>query len=86
MLDKVKLALRISTNTFDSEIQSLINAGLMDLEIAGIDNVDQNDELIRTAVITYVKLHFGEPTNYNELKTSYDEQKAQLQVSMIYRR
>jgi len=85
MLNDVKLALRISTNAFDNEIKNLINAGLMDLEIAGIDNVDPNDELIKTAVITYVKIHFGQPANYNELKTSYDEQKAQLQVSKIYR-
>ena len=35
MLEKVKMALRIKTTAFDSEIEDLIQAALKDLEIAG---------------------------------------------------
>lgn len=88
MLARVKLALRITTNAFDDEITGLITAALMDLGIVGIDpsslTSGSTDELIITAVITYVKLHFGEPADPDRLKKSYDEQKAQLITATGY--
>ena len=77
MLEKVKLALRIKTSVFDSELEDLIAAAVADLGIAGIKNKD-GDPLITRAVITYCRCHFGEPEDPIRLKTSYDEQKAQL--------
>lgn len=88
MLARVKLALRITTNAFDDELNGLIKAALMDLGIVGIDpsslTSGTTDELIITAVITYVKLHFGEPADPDRLKKSYDEQKAQLITATGY--
>jgi hypothetical protein len=88
MLARVKLALRITTDAFDDEITGLITAALMDLGIVGIDpsslTSGSTDELIITAVITYVKLHFGEPADPERLKRSYDEQKAQLITATGY--
>ena len=88
MLARVKLALRITTDAFDDEITGLITAALMDLGIVGIDpsslTSGTTDELIITAVITYVKLHFGEPADPERLKRSYDEQKAQLITATGY--
>ena len=84
MLDSVKLALRITTNAFDDEIQDLINAALADLGIAGITNLDEADALIKRAVITFCRVNFGEPDDYDRMKASYDEQKAQLQVATGY--
>lgn len=83
MLEKVKLALRVKTNAFDIEIKHLIISALLDLEIAGIV-VNEQDELIATAIITYCRYHFGEPENPTKLKQSYDEQKAQLQMATGY--
>lgn len=84
MLTATKLALRITTTAFDAEITDLINAGLLDLGLAGVTEDDTDDELIRRAVITYVRLHFGDPDNYDRLKASYDEQKAQLSMASGY--
>ena len=84
MLESVKLALRITTNAFDDEIQDLINAALADLGIAGITNLDEADALIKRAVITFCRVNFGEPDDYDRMKASYDEQKAQLQVATGY--
>lgn len=81
MLDKVKLALRIVGTEFDSELTDLIAAAEADLAVAGVTNVVETDPLIRTAVITYVKARFGEPDEYDRLKASYDEQKAQLSTN-----
>lgn len=84
MIDKVKLALRITTNAFDDEISDLIEAALIDLGIAGVTNDDTTDPLIIRAVITYCKCHFGEPDEYDRLKRSYDEQKAQMSMATGY--
>lgn len=81
MLEKVKLSLRISTNDFDSELSDLIMAAFADLGIAGVTNAVASDPLIIRAVTTYCKMHFGEPDEYDRLKRSYDEQKAQLSTA-----
>ena len=88
MLEKVKRALRITTTAFDSELTDLIEAAKLDLGIAGVvvpTTTDSDlDDLIRKAIITYCKLNFGEPDQYDRLKRSYDEQKAQLSMATGY--
>ena len=84
MLQAVKLALRIVTDSFDAELTDLINAALVDLRLAGISNQDTDDPLIRRAVITYCRLNFGQPDDYDRLKKSYDEQKAQMGMATGY--
>ena len=79
MLEKVKLALRVTTNEFDTELTDLINAAVADLGIVGVTAVSTTtDALLIRAITTYCKVHFGEPDEYDRLKASYDEQKAQL--------
>lgn len=84
MLDKVKLALRITTTAFDSELNDLISASLADLGLAGVTTLTETDPLIIRAVTTYCRVHFGQPDDYERLKASYDEQKAQLMMSTGY--
>ncbi len=84
MLAKVKLALRITTDAFDTELTDLIAAAKIDLGIAGVELPSTLDEICQLAIITYCKLHFGEPDEYDRLKASYDEQKAQLSMSTGY--
>ena len=90
IINKVKLALRIVTDAFDTEIEDLIKACLLDLKIAGVNEytIDSvTDALIIRAVCTYCKYHFGDANGVEEsdrLKASYDEQKAQLQMATGY--
>ena len=84
MLEKVKLALRVSTGAFDSEIEDLIAAALADLGIAGIDQREESDPLILRAVITHCRVYFGEPSDFDKMRAAYDEQKAQLQTATGY--
>jgi hypothetical protein len=84
MLDKVKLALRITTKAFDDELTDLIAAAKIDLGIAGVVVPAPLDELVELAIITFCKVHFGEPDNYDRLKASYDEQKGQLMIATGY--
>ena len=84
MLEMVKLALRITTDAFDNELTLLINAAQTDLNIAGVVLPEELDSIAKMAIITYCKVHFGEPDEYDRLKASYDEQKAQLSMATGY--
>lgn len=97
MLAKVKLAKRISTTVFDSELLDLIAAAIADIRHAGVEfeatevqsegavvDYTITDPLISRAVVTYCVMNFGDPENYDRLKASYDEQKGQLRESSGY--
>lgn len=84
MLEKVKLALRITTDAYDSELNDLIEAAQLDMGIAGVTIPTNLDALVSRAIVTYCKIHFGEPDDYDRLKASYDEQKAQLSMATGY--
>lgn len=84
MLDKVKMGLRITTTVYDTEILDLIEAAKQDLGIAGVIVPASIDEIVTRAIITYCKMSFGLPEDYDRLKESYDEQKAQLSNATNY--
>lgn len=65
LLEACKLACRISSTTLDDEFNELIASAYYDLEISGVADingvpydVENSDELVITAVKTYVKLHW----------------------------
>ena len=82
MLEKVKAALRLTVNVYDEELMDLIQSAMFDLKLVGINSerVESGDldPLVRRAIITYCRFQFGSPSDYDKLKASYDEQKAQL--------
>lgn len=79
LLATVKQAMRISTNAYDDGITQLINAAIKDIGVVGVNfESTTTDNLLIQAVITYCRLNFGTPSDYDRLKASYDEQKAQL--------
>ena len=84
MLEKVKTALRITTDAFDEELTDLIEEAKADLGIAGVVVPSGLDALITGAVIVFCKMSFGLPEDYDRLKKSYDEQKAQLATATGY--
>ena len=84
MLEMVKTALRIKTTAYDSELTYLIEAAKLDLGIAGVVVPEELDEIVKRAIITFCKLSFGIPEDYDRLKMSYDEQKAQLITATGY--
>ena len=85
MLQAVKLALRVVTDAYDNEISALIASALADIGITGTDAESLSDDpLVVQAIKTYVRMNFGSPSDYDRLKRSYDEQKAQLQTATGY--
>ena len=92
MLDKVKLALLISTNDFDTELTDLIGAAFIDLNIGDVDPdvtvIETTDPAIIRAVCSYCGYQFelmhGTLQRSEAFKKSYDEQKAQLSMASDY--
>lgn len=88
LLDKVKLACRVTTTAFDTELTDLISAAFADMGVTDIRPDVLTEEnitpLVQRAVTTYCRMHFGQPDDYERLKASYDEQKAQLLMSGDY--
>ena len=97
MLELVKKVLRKTKDDFDDEILMLIEGGIKDLLLTGItfeystETTDDvvtdytiDDVLVKRAVATYCRCNFGQPDDYDQLKSSYDEQKAQLMSNHEY--
>lgn len=86
LLDDVKTALRVTTQAYDSELNDLIESAKLDLGIAGVVIPNPMPTVVTTAIKTYCKLNFGtpNPSNYEYLKRSYDEQKAQMSMASGY--
>lgn len=84
MLPKVKLAARITTTAFDGQLTDLINAAQGDLGVAGVIVPTAFDALVSQAITTYCLMNFGLVDEYDRLKRSYDEQKAQLITATGY--
>jgi len=83
MLQKVKLALRITNSHFDEEIQDIIDACYLDLEISGATKLSGTyEKLVNRAVILYAKAQFGlENPDSEKFQNSYEALKRQLTLS-----
>ena len=84
LIYSAKMAGRITTDFYDVEVERLLNAAMLDLGVAGVVIPSEVDDLVRQATITYFLMNFGAPENYDRLKASYDEQKAQLSMTTGY--
>lgn len=88
LLDDVKLALRISSASFDTEITDLISAAQSDLQLSGVTAekaVDTTDPLIKRAIITYCKANFGwDNPDADRLQQAYNMLKSHLTLSQEY--
>lgn len=85
MLEKVKLALRISSTSFDSQINDLIDAAILDLtKFADIKTFTTTtaDALQLNAVIAYVSYNWFKDEKYLD---AYNNLKMQMSTSSAYR-
>ena len=84
----VRRYLRINHTHLDAEITDLIGAARADLLLGGIkeDKVrDEDDALIRRAIVCYVKSEFGlDNDDAEKYRNSYEMLKRHLQLSNEY--
>lgn len=86
MLELVKLALRITTDAFDDEIQLYIDDCILSMNKLGVtaSEAATDDPQITTAVIAYCKWKFGENSEKESWKRIYDEKLAEMQMQTGY--
>jgi uncharacterized phage protein (predicted DNA packaging) len=87
MLEELKKILRITSDEFDDEINSLISECKEDLKLSGIneDLVIETNLLIKRAIRLYVKAYFGyDNKDFEKLLASYHSLKSHLIVSDDY--
>ena len=85
MLQDVKSSVRIINNKFDVELLDLIEAAKTDLLIAGVTKNDEDDPLIKRAIILYCKANFGLDNKDSEkYQNSYENLKEKLSLSGDY--
>lgn len=85
MLDKIKQIQGINHTDFDNMITTWIDAAKLDLKSIGIVStlIDNPDELLETAIITYV-LSFLDVVNSEMYSKSYELQKDQIRRTTEY--
>ena len=81
LLASCKLALGVTVDAYDQEIEDLILAAIADLENVLGKEVDRNHPLIKQAVKTYVRMSFRSPADYDRLRKSYEAQRGTLYMS-----
>lgn len=85
MLDKIKLALRIKNNAFDLDILDLVESSKIDLQMAGVKRIDEEDPIILQAIKLYCKANFGLDNKDSEkYQKSYDMLKQSLSLCGEY--
>ena len=90
MLDKVKLALRLSGTALDGEVSDLINAAIADLRLVGINipaevgSSTLGDPLLDRAVVLYAKAEFGFNDDAERYRNAYDYLKCALSLTADY--
>jgi len=85
LLADIKTALRITSDAFDTEVETLIGAALADLERVGVnpallDAENLPDPLVRHAVTAYCKAHFGYD---NDEAGRFEEAYRRVQVDLL---
>lgn len=62
LIDDVRRALRIKSEAFDVEIKTLIEACKIDMAMAGVSRISEDDPTFMTACTQYCKANFGQDT------------------------
>ena len=84
IVEKAKVTLRIITPAFDGEITDLVRAAYDELTTRGVIIANDVPPMVLRALLTYVRLHFGQPDDYDRLREAYHEQLGQLMTTTGY--
>ena len=89
MLERVKIANRLTTAAYDEELEELIEEAKADLQLKGIlgavgTDPTESDPNIRKAIVLYCSIHHGQRDDREMLQKAYDDLKARLGMSTGY--
>ena len=78
LLEAAQTDLQMAGIVIDGEVNITITENEQTGEITATDNSTITDKAVITAMITYVRVHFGSPADFDRLANSYDLQRRQL--------
>ena len=81
MLGQIKLALRLTNNTFDSQIEALVAACKADLAVAGVIHIKDNDPLLLHAVTLFCRANFDTVIAGEKYLQVYESLKTPLRLA-----
>lgn len=87
-LEQMKKALRISHDALDEDLQSVMDAAVLDMKRVGVDveTADEHDDaLINMAVKNYVKWQQDYDNKGDRYRPLYEALRDQLSLSATYR-
>lgn len=86
MLETIKTALRISTSAFDNEIQTLIDAAILEMNGLGVTAATSTttDPQIISAIVAYCKWLFGNNEDADRWRDIYHIKLGQLKTMSGY--
>lgn len=77
-----RIAALIMAGAKDLESVGVEFSGTVSLTVSDDDTVTDNstlaDDYVKEAILTYVQMRFGNPSNYDQLLESYESQKKKL--------
>lgn len=85
MIDAVKLTLRITTDAFDDELMMLINSCKIDLNLVGVNIINEDDDRIRNAICLYCKANFGYRDDSQKFQNAYISLRDSMALSSKYK-
>jgi hypothetical protein len=78
----------LDAGAHDLSIAGIVLPGTVSFTVADsnivIDESSLQDRLVMRAIITYARMHFRNPDDYDRLRESYETQKAQLMHASDY--
>lgn len=84
LLPNAKLWLRRTGSKLDSEVTQTVAACLLDLQGAGVNNINVDDPLVQQAVKFYAKGHFGYDDHPERWLAAYEHLKAAMSLNGDY--
>lgn len=81
-VEEIKAAIRVTSSKLDNEVQETINAALLDLGTAGVQEVD--DALVAQAVKQYARWYFNYMGKAEQYQKAYADLKSALSLIPEY--
>ena len=71
LIDDIKVNLRIKSVAYDTDIEDLIESCKIDLKIAGVVKIVEDEALTKQAIKLYCKGYFGFDENSEKFQAAY---------------
>lgn len=85
LVNDVKVSLRIKNDAYDTDIQALIDSCKVDLNIAGVQKINETEPLTAQAIKLYCKGNFGYDENSEKYQKAYESLKMVMALASDYK-